>query len=359
MELTINITEKRKSYPLIIGKELLNDIPSLLKKEEPDVKYILVTDTNVDKYHTEKFFRLMKDECLKTEKIVIPPGEQTKSIVTYNKLIQELISLEADRKSILIAFGGGVIGDITGFTASTYMRSIRFIQIPTTLLSQVDSSIGGKTGINLPQGKNLIGSFHHPEKVFIDLNTLNTLPEDEIRNGLVELVKHAIIKDKNFFYYLRDNLKKIINKKEEFLETAIIYSLNIKKEIVEKDEKEKDIRKLLNYGHTFGHAIESLSNYQVSHGKAVRAGMVLAANLSKELGLIKSEELKEHNNLLNGIMPKNIKKFPASNMINEIKKDKKRLNTKQNFVLLKGIGKAFITSEIQEDKLHKVLEEWL
>lgn len=359
MKLTINIKEKRKFYPIIIGDELLEDVPTMLKKEEPNVKYILITDSNVDKYHTKKFFDLMKGEGLKTEKIVIPPGEQTKSITTYNNLIQQLINLEADRSSILIAFGGGVIGDITGFAAATYMRGIKFIQIPTTLLSQVDSSIGGKTGINLPQGKNLIGVFYHPEKVFIDISTLDTLPEEELRNGLIELVKHAIIKNKKLFYYLKENIQKIINKEEDVLKTVIYQSLKIKKEIVEQDEKEKDIRKLLNYGHTFGHAIESLNGYKIPHGKAVCAGMMLAAKLSKELGFIKDEELKEHNVLLSKIILQGIKKISASKMLNETKKDKKRLNAKLNFILLKGIGKAFITSEVPEDKLHKVLEEWL
>ncbi len=359
VELIINIKEKRKFYPLIIEDELLEDVPSLLKEEEPNAKYVLVTDSNVNKHHTEKFFKLMKDEGLKAEKIVIPPGEQTKSVVTYNNLMQKLIGLGTERSSILIAFGGGVIGDITGFAAATFMRGIKYLQIPTTLLSQVDSSIGGKTGINLPQGKNLIGAFHHPEKVFIDLSTLDTLPEDELRNGLVELVKHAIIKDKKLFYYLEDHLKEILGKKKDVLKTAIIQSLKIKKEIVEEDEKERDIRKLLNYGHTFGHAIESINNYKIAHGRAVCAGMILAAKLSKELGFIKDEELEEHNKILRQILKVDLKKVPANKMIDEMKKDKKRISGKLNFVLLKGIGKAFVTSEIPEDKLRKVLEEWL
>lgn len=355
----ISIKQQKRSYPIIIGAGLLKDIPNVLKKENPNTKYIIIADSNVDKFYAKEFLELMKNESLKAEKIVIPVGEQSKDITNYDKILQELIRLEADRSSILIALGGGVTGDITGFVAATYMRGIKYIQVPTTLLSQVDSSIGGKTGINLPQGKNLIGAFHHPEKVIIDLNTLDTLPEEELRNGMVELVKHAIIKDRKLFEYIKQHIKDLTKKEKNVLETAVTNSLKIKKRIVEEDEKEAGIRKLLNYGHTFGHAIESLNNYKIVHGRAVCAGMILAAKLSKEQGYLRNEELEEHNKLLNQIVQQDLKKIQASKMVNEMKKDKKRIGGKLNFVLLKRIGESFITSDVPEDKLYKVLEEWL
>lgn len=358
MELVINI-RGGESYPIIIGTGMLKELPGILKEDNPNAKYIIITDSNVDKFHAKKFSQLMNDSKLKTEKIVLTPGEQTKDIANYNEVMQRLTQLGADRSSVIIALGGGVIGDIAGFSAATYMRGIRYVQVPTTLLSQVDSSIGGKTGVNLPQGKNLVGAFYHPEKVIIDLDTLDTLSEEELRNGMVELVKHSIIRDKELFYYIRDNLQGILDKKKDLLKEVISESLKIKKKIVEEDEREKGVRKLLNYGHTFGHAIESLNNYKISHGRAVCAGMILAAKLSNKLSFIKDDELKEHNNLLNRVIRQKLIKIKADSMINEMKKDKKRIGDKLNLVLLKGVGNAFITSKVPEDRLREVLEKWL
>lgn len=339
MRLTVDL---ERPYPIVIERGVLGRLEEL--------EGVVITDNNVGRLYSKK---------LGIEPVIsVPAGEKSKSMKTYEDALQQMAELKLNRDTTVIALGGGVVGDLAGFCAATYMRGVRFIQIPTSLLSQVDSSIGGKTGINIPQGKNLVGAFHQPEAVYIDPDTLDTLPEKELRAGMVELVKHSLIQDRELFSYLETNLDAILGLDKEKIQTAIHRSLRIKKRIVEEDEKEKGKRSLLNYGHTFGHAIESLNRYRITHAEAVLAGMILAARLSAKLGILSSDDLRMQNSLLQRIMKPDIERLDAEDMLEEMAKDKKHA-ARPRYILLKGIGNAAIEEDVPEKTVREVLEAWL
>ena len=280
----VNLDRKTAhSYEIIIGRNILDRIGLIMARGNWAKRYFILTDTNVAALHGQKVHDTLAVMGLDPEMIEIPSGEAAKSIQTCLEVVEKLIQAGADRTSALIALGGGVVGDITGFIASTYMRGIPYIQIPTTLLSQVDSSIGGKTAIDLPTGKNLMGSFHQPKAVFIDLSFLQTLPEREFKSGLAEIMKCGIIDDPALFAALESGVDEIARRDMDFLEKIIARTCRIKKGIVEMDETEKGMRRYLNFGHTIGHAVEAKSDYSLSHGEAVSVGMVAAALLSERM----------------------------------------------------------------------------
>ncbi|MFH1849587.1 MAG: 3-dehydroquinate synthase [archaeon] len=337
------------SYDIIVGSRI--GIPVQLGNCS---SCFIITDSVVKKlYGVQLLAEVQKRN--RAHLLSFPAGEKHKTLDTFSGLIDMLHAQGADRRSLIIALGGGVVGDVAGFVASAYMRGIDFIQVPTTLLAMVDSSVGGKVGVDTKDGKNLIGAFHQPKAVLIDTETLATLPETEFRNGMVELVKHAIIRDRDFFKDLESNIDRVLAK--ERLEDAILASVRIKAWIVEEDEKEAGIRRLVNYGHTFGHAIESLSSYAVPHGAAVAKGMLIAAKLSAELGHLSEAELKRHNRLIEKIQPAWKLGLRPSDLIRSMKHDKKAHHGKLVFVLLDGIGKAFVADSVPEDVLRKVLGE--
>ena len=298
----------------------------------PYNRYCIITDKNVYKFY-KKYFRDFKT-------IIQEPGEKLKTLRNIEITAEKLTKLGLDRGSCLIAVGGGVIGDFTGFLASIYMRGIPYIQVPTTLLAMVDSSIGGKTGVNLKTGKNLIGTFHQPVITLTDPTTLKTLPIKELKNGIAECIKHACIKSESLFEFLEKNHKKILAKDPATLNKLIIQSAAIKKEITEEDEYEKNIRMLLNYGHTIGHAIEQASNYKINHGEAISIGMHQINLLSKSQATKRVESLLKLYNLPTKI-PSTLNKKKIEKLM---KTDKKKSGEKLRFVILENIGSAKIST---------------
>jgi 3-dehydroquinate synthase len=296
-----------------------------------------------------------------TPPIILPPGEETKNFAQLQYIIDKALSYKVDRKSAFVALGGGVIGDITGFAASILLRGIPFVQVPTTLLAQVDSSVGGKTAINTKQGKNLVGSFYQPRLVLIDTDTLKTLPEREMKAGYAEVLKYALINDPGFFKWLEQEGGKVLSGDGAALTQAIQTSCVAKAKIVAADEREQnDIRALLNLGHTFGHALESLYNYdgRLLHGEAVGIGVKMAFNFSEALGLCPGPEAQQvARHLTNkGLMDKPPAKVTAAEMIEKMRGDKKASGGKMTLVLLKGIGKAFVAKDVEEGRLKDFLQ---
>ena len=296
---------------------------------------------------------------LDLELIEIPSGEAAKSIQTCLEVVEKLIQAGADRTSALIALGGGVVGDITGFIASTYMRGIPYIQIPTTLLSQVDSSIGGKTAIDLPTGKNLMGSFHQPKAVFIDLSFLQTLPEREFKSGLAEILKCGIIDDPALFAALESGAVEIARRDVDFLEKIIARTCQIKKGMVEMDETDKGMRRYLNFGHTIGHALEAESEYSLSHGESVSVGMIAAALLSERLNYLPASEQERIAATVETLgLPHRVPDNSSTEgILSRLKVDKKKSGEKVNFVLLKRLGMPFINGGVPRDLIRNVIEE--
>ena len=350
----LNVKTKTKNYPIYFGDNILNKTGKLIKKNLPDVKKVsIVSDNKLPKKLLTKLLRSLKSYDVKLFKL--SANEKNKSLSVANKIIQQLLKKNFNRSDCLIAFGGGILGDLSAFISSLTKRGIKFINIPTTLLAQVDASIGGKTGINSNQGKNLIGTFYQPDFIVSDPIVLKSLPQREIVSGYAEILKHSLILDKKFFMWLAKSGKKIVHERNKaFLINAILKSCKIKSNIVSKDEKEKDLRMVLNFGHTFAHGFESAKNFskKLNHGEAVLLGMMLASDLSYKKKLLSFRELsliKKHYKNLKLLM--NIKKIFKKNEINKIiyfmKKDKKNVSSKISLILLKKIGKATKPKQIE------------
>ena len=362
----------KRSYDIIIGTNLISDPIPILKKYIEKRKVIIIHDEyfslkqkgNNYFYH---FLESIKENCSSAHLINISGGDKTKNINHLNEIIETTLSFEIDRDSIIIAFGGGVVGDIAGFVSSIVLRGINYIQVPTTLLSQVDSSIGGKTGINSKMGKNLIGAFHQPLAVISDINMLNSLPKREFYAGLAEVVKYGLIKDIAFFEWLEKEYVEILCYHPSKIQTIITKSCQIKAEIVKEDEKEKGQRALLNLGHTFAHAIEYFGNHdgRIIHGEAVSIGICLAFKLSNFLGFCKQDDAQRVKNLFEKFnLPTSLDNFKnlslsSKKMIERFRFDKKNKQNQLTFILNKGIGKSFIYNNIDIQDLTKFLDKEL
>lgn len=338
----VHLKKRRdNSYDIVIEESLLKKIASYLNKEKIGNKYAIITDSTVEKIFGRKLLKDLNKRGLSAYLISFKAGESSKNLKTAQYLLEEMLKKGLDRNSAVIALGGGVVGDVAGFVAASYMRGIAYIQVPTTLLAMVDSSIGGKVAVDLRNGKNSCGAFYQPKKVFIDISALNYLPEKELKNGLSEVVKHAIIADERLFSYLENNLQKIFKRDEKVLKKIIKRSCEIKARIVERDEKEKNLRKVVNYGHTIGHAIEVLTNYKkFTHGEAIAIGMCSEAKIAERLGYLSREEVERQNNLLRAIgLRIELPKFGAGRILNIMRRDKKAVAAKIQVVLPAGIGK--------------------
>ena len=353
MAKSILVGKKPTNYEVeILDKPISkNKLSSAIKSYN---KILIVTDDGLPK----KYLAEIKKLIPKSKKVYIyslPAGEKSKSLKSFNLILENLASLKFDRTDCLIALGGGMVGDITGFVASSYLRGIDFIQIPTTLLSQVDSSVGGKTAINISQGKNLVGAFYNPKKVFISLSYLQTLSEKEYRSGLGEVVKYAFILNKRLHRILKSNSNLVLSRNLKVLEEVIYESIKTKSKIVTKDEKENGVRALLNFGHTFGHAIEAKNNYKgVSHGEAVVLGMIIASEISYLENYITKKELEEIKNLITSLgLSSNYKKYKYSDLKPYLMNDKKVAKGKLNLILLNKIGCAFKTNKFKNLNLSK------
>ena len=327
-----------ESYTVLIGHGLLKSIPSDLRRRPIGNKYAIVTDSNLKELYGEKLLEEFEEEDLNACLIDVPAGEESKSLDTVRYLVGKLLENNFDRKSAIIALGGGVIGDLSGFTASIFMRGIPYIQVPTTLLAQVDSSIGGKTAVDTKEGKNLIGSFHQPKKVYIDPSLLKTLPEREFVSGLAEVIKYGIIYDREFFKYLEDNVDGIKSLNEEKLLHIIKTSCTIKKRIVEEDPKEENKRAILNYGHTPAHALERLSGYKCLHGEAVSVGMRISGWIAVKKGFWSLDEWERQNRLIEAFDLPLKMDFNIDEFIKTLYYDKKAEGGTLMFVFPKRIG---------------------
>ena len=343
----IIVKTKSKSYPVYFGDGILNTAGTLINKNLPYVKKIcIIFDKNLPLVLIKKLSKSLRKYNLKFYRL--PAREKTKSFKVAEKIIDFLLKNNFNRSDCIIAFGGGILGDLSAFISSLTKRGVKFINIPTTLLAQADASIGGKTGINSSHGKNLIGTFYQPDFVLIDISMLNSLSRREMISGYSEILKHSLIIDKKFFLWLSKNAKKIINNKDTNLLTmAIMKSCKIKSQIVSKDEKEQNLRMMLNFGHTFAHGFEGAKNFsnKLNHGEAVLLGMMVASQLSYKKKILSLKDLillKKHYLSLN--LPMNVKKKFKKKEINNIiyfmKNDKKNLGEKINLILIKKIGKT-------------------
>ena len=352
------------SYDIHIGAGLLRSCAPFLSPLLKRPFVAIVTDENVAQAHLENLTQTLDSAGISHVTKIMPPGEASKSFTGLETLIDWLLDNKVERQDMVIAFGGGVIGDLTGFAASTLRRGVRFTQIPTTLLAQVDSSVGGKTGINVPQGKNLVGAFHQPSLVLADLDVLQTLPDREFRAGYAEIVKYAAICDRPFFDWLESNLDALKNRDSNALSYAIAKSCQTKADIVAQDEKEHGARALLNLGHTFAHAYENLTGYSdnLLHGEAVGLGMAQAARLSVDLGLCPETDARALiKHLASSGLPisqTDLKggPFEATNLVNAMAQDKKVSQGVMTFILMKAIGKAFITNDVSAKQITTFLQ---
>ena len=338
-KLTVNL--KAQSYDLVIEKGIFENIEEEISQVYKNKKISIITDDNVYQIYGEKLEKILENSKFEIDIIKVKAGEDSKSFTALEKIYKKLLDFNLTRGDLLLAFGGGVVGDLGGFAAATYLRGIDYIQVPTTLLAQIDSSIGGKVGINLQEGKNLVGNFHHPKKVIIDPDFLKTLEERYIKDGLGEVIKYACIKDTQLF----DKLMAIKNTSQLFdnIEDIIFTCCSIKQEVVEKDEKDRGGRMILNFGHTFAHGIERSTNYNYSHGEAVAVGMYNITLRSEELGFTKSgtsEKIKEI--LENFNIDFKLPNIVVEGILNSIKYDKKNISGFINLILLEEIGSAVI-----------------
>jgi len=354
--LTVGLGER--SYPIFIGSGLLGRA-ELLQHALPRRRAAIVTNTTVAPLYLEKLRQTLQAISVDSVPIILPDGEKYKDSATLNLIYDALLSNRCERSTPMIALGGGVIGDMTGYAAATYLRGVPFIQIPTTLLAQVDSSVGGKTGINHPLGKNMIGAFYQPQLVLADTDTLNTLPDNELAAGIAEVIKYGLIRDLPFFEWLERNMDKLLARDTEALQYAIARSCRNKAEVVAADERESGERALLNLGHTFGHAIESGMGYgNWLHGDGVAAGTAMAADLSQRLGWIGGQDVARIRSLFERTrLPVAAPDLGAEKYLELMGLDKKVEGGKIRFVLLKAIGRAVVYGDVPETLLRQTLEE--
>lgn len=366
-KIVVDIPNKQShSYDIILGRNVIEDAGEYIKDTFPllkSLKTIIITDQNIAKHHLKSLTSSLDISNISHNEIILESGEFNKSFKTLEPLLEDIFKYNPDRNVVLIAFGGGVVGDLVGFAASILLRGVKFVQIPTTMLSQVDSSVGGKTGINNKFGKNLIGSFWQPSLVISDIKLLETLPKRDYLSGYAEVLKYSLINDKKFFNYLISNEEGIIGRDNDILKYIVSKACAIKSEIVMLDEKEAGARALLNLGHTFGHAFEAETEYNSSellHGEAVAIGIVLAFVLSAKLDLGCSthvEKIKKH--LKKVGLPCSAFEFRENwniqALLSHMRKDKKAYDNKLTFILARDIGKAFISREVLEKDLLDVL----
>jgi 3-dehydroquinate synthase len=355
---TQHVALGERSYPIHVGAGLLRDAGVLLAPLLPRPRVVIVSNPVVAAHWLPPLHASLSAAGVACESILVPDGEVHKSWATLHDLLTRLLEVRAERSTTLVALGGGVVGDLTGFAAAIYQRGMPFVQVPTTLLAQVDSSVGGKTGVNHPLGKNMIGAFHQPRAVLIDTDCLSTLPDRELAAGFAEVVKTAAIRDLPFFEWLETNGSRIKGRDADALVHAVTESCRIKAQIVAADEREAGERALLNFGHTFGHAIETGVGYgEWLHGEAVAAGMVLAAKLSQRLRFIDGADVERLRSLVQrGGLPVDAPQLGAERYLALMGRDKKVVAGSIRFVLLRSLGEAIVSADVPEAELRKVLE---
>lgn len=347
------------SYEIHIGSGILEQTGQQLSKQGFGGSLVIITNPTVQRLYGDALKQNLSREGFKVATLEVPDGEEQKSLEVTGRIYQELTDSYAERTTPILALGGGVIGDLAGFVAATYLRGVPLIQVPTTLLAQVDSSIGGKVAIDHGHLKNKIGAFYQPRLVISDIATLKTVDSRILSDGLAEVIKYAAIRDRGLLGYIENNLDRIKSLDAGALEEIVFRSTEIKAEIVEKDEKDSGIRAILNYGHTVGHAIESVSDFKVEHGAAVALGMIAAAKISNEMGILDKSELLRLNSLIQRVgLPTAMPELDLDEIIEAIKHDKKVLGGKTRFILLKSLGSAFVTDTVDLSLAKQILEGW-
>lgn len=355
----LNVNLGSASYTIHIKADQLNILGQLLATMDLSNHALVITDNNVQSLYGNKILTELQSAGFTVGIYSINPGEQSKSSDEAMAIYTKAIELKLDRKSPIIALGGGVVGDLAGFVAATYLRGVPFIQVPTSLLAQVDSSVGGKVAVNHPLGKNLIGAFYQPKLVFIDTQLLSTLPERELYTGLAEVIKYGIIADREFFTYLIKNHEALLNRENDAVTNIISRSCSIKADVVGKDEHETGMRAILNFGHTIGHAIEAYTGYKkYNHGEAVAIGMHGAVLISYQLGLCSKQTVDEVRTAISIFkLPLKAEDCPAEAILPLLTRDKKAVNGKINWVLLNAIGEVLIVNDVSEAVIRKALLE--
>ncbi len=355
---TISVELGERSYPIHVGCGTLEKLPEVLAQMNALGTVVIVTDTNVAPLYATRIQELVESTGAKTLICTMPAGEEHKRLARVEEFCGQFLEAGLDRSSVLVALGGGVVGDTAGFSAAAFMRGIRFIQIPTTIVAQVDSSVGGKTGVNHPLGKNTIGAFHQPSAVLIDMTCLKTLPDRELRAGLAEVIKHGVIADADLFAYMESHADTILAKDLDTLEYPVIRSCEIKSAVVAEDEKEQGKRADLNYGHTFGHGIEAATHYkEFLHGEAIALGMCAAANLSLQLGMVDEAFVARHRACFEAYgLPVSWAELPVEPTLEAMTHDKKARAGVLKFVLADEIGHVVHRTDITEQQARKALE---
>jgi 3-dehydroquinate synthase len=352
---TLKVELGSRSYPILIGDGLL-DRADLLQQHVAARDLLVISNTTVAPLYLEALTRSLRGR--RVVETILPDGESHKTLDTVSRILDVLVANRFGRDCSIVALGGGVVGDVAGFTAACYQRGVSYVQVPTTLLAQVDSSVGGKTGVNHPGCKNLIGAFHQPVAVIADTATLRTLPPRELRAGLAEVIKYGLICDAAFFSWLEAHMDELLAGAAPALTHVIRRSCEIKAQIVGRDEREHADRALLNLGHTFGHAIESATRYtQWLHGEAVAAGLLMAASMSRESGLVSGNDVERLTRLLERTgLPTRIEGVPPSTALDHMRIDKKVTGGRMRLVLLRSIGESFVTADYSEPALLRTLD---
>jgi 3-dehydroquinate synthase len=343
---TIPVRTATADYPVIVGRALFSEIPRRMGLGKSPRRVFVLTSPEIWSLWGRQLLAALPDASAPTA-LFLPAGERYKRMVQVERLATEMAGAGADRSSLLIAFGGGIVGDVGGFLAAIYMRGIDYVQVPTTLLAQVDSSVGGKTGVNLTAGKNLVGSFHHPRAVFADIDVLQTLPERELRAGLFESVKAGIIRDAVLFRFMEQNAEAILRREPEALERVISASIRMKAGVVAIDERESGLRMILNYGHTLGHAIEAATGYRrLLHGEAIAWGMLAALRIALERGTVAEGQAQRMDATIAAYGPLPPFRTTIDKLLDAAGRDKKNRAGKRRFVLPKGIGNAVVVEDV-------------
>jgi 3-dehydroquinate synthase len=360
-QIKVVIGREKKEYSVLVGTSILPELLKFIQSKHNDKKVVIITEDNVKKLYGDKLMGILKH--VKPYMISVPSGEESKSRKIKQEIEDKLLENRYGRDTVIVAFGGGVIGDLAGFVAATFNRGIPVIQVPTTLLAMVDSSIGGKTGIDTKYGKNLIGAIWQPDAVFADLGFFGTLPTEDFLNGLAEVIKMAIILDKELFLFIEENYKKILKKEKDALLRIIRRSIELKRDVVEKDESEEGLRQILNFGHTIGHGLEAYYRYRKKHGQCVSVGMAVESQISELAGSLSEYNKRRVVSLLEcvGLPAKVDKNIKVARLADFMRRDKKVRKQKIKCVLLSGIGKvkkekSGFSHEIGEDIIGKAIE---
>ncbi len=353
--LTIDLADR--SYDILIGRNLLGRVGTLVSEILTPSQVVVLTHPSIQRLYGNTLKESFAAQGPTVRTLEIPEGEASKSLGQAERIFDKLMEWQCDRSTLLVALGGGVIGDLTGFIAATYMRGVPFVQIPTSLLAQVDSSVGGKTAVNHPRGKNMIGAFYQPKCVVIDLDSLESLPDKEFKAGLAEIIKHGVIEDADLFAYLESNVEAILAHETECLEHIIATSCEIKARVVEKDERESRYRMVLNFGHTIGHAVEALTGYSgLIHGEAVAIGMVQAAKLSRVTGHCSDAVVERIARLIDRFgLPTQLPPLDKEAIIQALYLDKKTTHQSLRFILVRDIGSIEIVDKVEESSVREVL----